>query len=214
LNDNGKTTLVVFGLDSEDKPHASRFTQDDREAAMTAARLMGFNCAEITDPGLVQVVEALPQGRIYATGRALVPFVKRELYDKLAALPLPVAPAAPEGHKEQQTPEATAKLPQAVTEVAEVTGVTEATEAIAVDPPAPTTDYWAAIELGSVILANDRASENGWWEAVVIEVGSDPDILTVAWTEFPKEPTFKVKRRDTAVMSTGVAPPVKKPGKR
>jgi hypothetical protein len=41
--------LVVFGIDPEGKPRASRFTEQDAELATKAAALLGFRTAWITD---------------------------------------------------------------------------------------------------------------------------------------------------------------------
>lgn len=43
--DRGKAIIIIFGLDKNDKPRAARFRPEDREAATTAASLMGLSVA-------------------------------------------------------------------------------------------------------------------------------------------------------------------------
>src|SRR5260370_770872 len=80
--------LVVLGIDMTDKPHASRFAERDAPFVLRAAELMGFHVIRVapenTEPH--GIAEKLPLGRIFATGRAFVPFVGRSAFDKLAAL--------------------------------------------------------------------------------------------------------------------------------
>src|SRR5665213_1822077 len=80
------STVVLLGKDNGGKFHASRFPSDQAEAALRAARLMKLRALKVTDAELDAAVQQLPEGKIYATGRGLVPFVKRELYDRFAAL--------------------------------------------------------------------------------------------------------------------------------
>src|ERR1700704_6352391 len=80
--------LVVLGIDMSDKPHASRFAERDAPFVVRAAELMGFHVIRVapenTEPHAI--AEGLPLGRIFATGRAFVPFVGRSAFDKLAVL--------------------------------------------------------------------------------------------------------------------------------
>jgi hypothetical protein len=99
-------------LDADGKPHV--FDDRDAEPVAKAARLMGFRAVRVNDAKLKQVASELPKGRLFATGRGLVPFVKRTLYDKLAALigtdaelKLPPEPNA----ADQGKPSAAAKEP-------------------------------------------------------------------------------------------------------
>jgi len=75
--------LVVYGLGKDDRPHAARFDVADQPAVQKAAALMGFKLGRAEGDVLLGVAKQLPQGKIFATGRSLVPYVKRELYDQL-----------------------------------------------------------------------------------------------------------------------------------
>lgn len=50
--------------------------------------------------------------------------------------------------------------------------------------PAAPADPWAAIRVGSVVLASD-ARNDGWWEAVVVRVEQNGATLRLKWRDFP-----------------------------
>jgi hypothetical protein len=77
--------LVVFGIDPEGKPRASRFADRDAELATKAAALLGFRLAWITDDAGRAIAEALPNGNVYARGNGFVRLVRQSTFDKLSA---------------------------------------------------------------------------------------------------------------------------------
>ena len=175
--------LVVLGIDIEGKPHASRFAEQDAPLVLRAAELMGFHVIRVPakNSELHGIAKGLPLGKIFATGRAFVPFVGRASFDKLAAL-----------------------VEGGVTEARAASG------AAAVDPLADmftgeavnTADaLWSKVEIGSVVLASQPDLWGpGWWESVVI--GIDGDDLTLRWTEAAEEP-FHASRRNVALRHPG-----------
>src|SRR5437868_6812719 len=80
--------LVVLGIDMDGKPHASRFAEHDAPFVQRAAELMGFHVVRVPPDNaeLHGIAKGLPLGKIFATGRAFVPFVRRSAFDKLATL--------------------------------------------------------------------------------------------------------------------------------
>jgi len=93
------TCLIVFGLDEKGRPHASWFGDEDVALARKAAAMMGMEAVEANSEALRALARQLPAGRVFASGRAFVPFVKGGLYSQLAAhLPAGAGPAA-EGAK-------------------------------------------------------------------------------------------------------------------
>src|SRR5437870_9346934 len=80
--------IVVLGIDVDDKPHASRFEECDAPFVQRAAEMMGFHVIRVPPDNdeLHGIAENLPLGKIFATGRAFVPFVGRTAFDKLAGL--------------------------------------------------------------------------------------------------------------------------------
>ena len=173
--------IVVLGIDVDGRAHGSRFEERDAPFVQRAAELMGFHVVRAPPDSdeLHAIAEKLPLGKIFATGRAFVPFVGRSAFDKLAAL-----------------------VEGGVTIEARATSGAEpvyplrdmfTTEAI------DTADaLWSKIEVGTMVLATQPDVYGpGWWEGVV--VGLKGDDLTVRWTDEPDEDPVKVSRRDVAL---------------
>src|SRR3954452_8640787 len=112
------TALVVFGRDNGGKPHASRFDASEAELAEKAAGLMGMQVLRPETGEQRALAAKLPRGRVFASGRAFVPFVKAAVYGPLAAFGRPSGGAGagepelgctalvggPEGHGESGDP--------------------------------------------------------------------------------------------------------------
>ena len=78
--------ILVFGRDNSSKPHASVFDEPSAEQAEKAADLMGMHVLRLETADARELAGKLPQGRVFASGRAFVPFVKAGLYASLAAI--------------------------------------------------------------------------------------------------------------------------------
>src|SRR5471032_1752221 len=78
--------LLVFGVDEANKPRAARFLPDKPQLVAKAAQLMNLKIVEANTPALVEVVEKLPTGRLYANERAFVPYIRHDLYAKILEL--------------------------------------------------------------------------------------------------------------------------------
>src|SRR5215469_10721621 len=83
--------LVLFGIDSRGKPKGARFGREQASLAIKAATQLQLNVLASNDPKVAEIAARLPVGRVHATGRTFVPFIRRDLYDKLVA-------AAPNGN--------------------------------------------------------------------------------------------------------------------
>ena len=77
--------LVLFGIDSRGKPKAARFGKQHAGLAMKAATQLQLQVLPGNDPKIADLTAQLPVGRVHATGRTFVPFIRRDLYDKLVA---------------------------------------------------------------------------------------------------------------------------------
>ena len=175
------SVLLVLGLDADGKPHGSRFNETDSALVEKAAGLMGFSVARVTEPELRQVAAKLPEGRVFGSGKAFVPFIKRSVYDQLAtAIADPpqydLGPGS-EDDSPSQASDLNAEQDEGGTEL----------------PPDP----WSEISVGEEVLCRD---DEGWWEAVVVETAGPDQPITVRWRDFPKEPRFTVPRRNVAVI--------------
>ena len=78
-------TYVVFGTDEYTKPRAARFSAEDPELLAKAAEALRLRLVEVeaANEELAEVVAKLPAGRLHATGKGLVPYIKGELYSEL-----------------------------------------------------------------------------------------------------------------------------------
>src|SRR5450432_3945719 len=86
-SDKGPATvdqLFVLGLDENGKPRGARFAELKDNIASAATDM---NCRVLVNqPETVSdIAMKLPVGRIYARGKAFIPNIKRDLYDKLLA---------------------------------------------------------------------------------------------------------------------------------
>jgi hypothetical protein len=83
------------------KPRAARFSAfsaEDTALLAKAAASLHVRLVEVTNPDLTEVAPKLPAGRLHASGKGLVPYIKGPLYlDLIAAyLPDPDPPASPD----------------------------------------------------------------------------------------------------------------------
>jgi hypothetical protein len=77
--------VVVFGLDSNWRPHAAWFPQTLADQARTAANQLRLNVIEVANGPAADLVAKLPAGQIHAAGPAMVPPVREDLYEKIVA---------------------------------------------------------------------------------------------------------------------------------
>jgi hypothetical protein len=171
--------VVVLGLDADGKPHAARFFESDAKGAASAATAMGYHAVRVTDAPLREVASTLPAGKLLDGGRAVVPFVKRDTFIKLATL-----------------------VEGAIKPAPKATDKAEAGEPLAEDEPddtgKPVYPLWSAVEIGAEVLAA-KDGVAGWWEANVVAVGGNGEVLTVRWRDAQTEPPFMVLRRKIAL---------------
>ena len=80
--------LVVFGRDATGKARASAFTQSEADLATKAAELMGLRLLPIRTDTERALAAQVPRGRVFATGRAFVPFIRAALFTELQAAAL------------------------------------------------------------------------------------------------------------------------------
>jgi hypothetical protein len=95
--------LIVFARDEKNKPHASAFDQSKAELAVKAAGLMGMHTLRVETDEQRAIAIKVPKGRVFASGKAFVPFIRSPLYDRLAAMASPVTPQSPIGEARRPT---------------------------------------------------------------------------------------------------------------
>jgi hypothetical protein len=180
LSDSPTTQLFVYGLDEAGKPKGARFPASDTEKVLTVATAMKLQSSQVCSDVVANVGMKLPVGRIYARGKAFIPNIKRDLYDKLLA----AIGSSPATHDHSQV-EGTAASANPSSGVARAP-----TEARAILPPLTSglPQNWESISAGNMILI-DAGPGEGWWEAIVIS--RDDAILTLRYRDYPKVPKFE-----------------------
>ena len=175
LSNSPSTQLFVYGLDEAGKPKGARFPASDTEKVLTVATAMKLQSSQVCSDVVANVGMKLPVGRIYARGKAFIPNIKQELYDKLLA----AIGSCKEGHDHSQ-----------VEGTAASSATPAPTEAGAILPPLASglPQNWESISAGNMILI-DAGPGEGWWEAIVIS--RDDAILTLRYRDYPKAPKFE-----------------------
>lgn len=178
--------LVVFGIDSAKKRHASRFGSACAPVALKAARSMGMRTLRVISDEQRQIAMKLPPGKVSPKGKAVVPLVRPALYDKLLAVagdtPTNDTPAVPPADGGQEAPS---------------------------PPPASNGkpkpgDDWSCLVAGSVVLAKESVDQ-GWFECVVQNM--DGDTLTLRWQGWPDLPKFNRKLTQVALLHPQMVKP-------
>jgi hypothetical protein len=135
--------IYVFGAHDGGKPRGARFSLQDVDKIMEAVRELKLAMGEDHSPRMAELGMKLPLGRIYARGKAFIPFIRKELFEQLrdAQFGPPSAPAGKE-------------IPQSDIAYAD----------------SPTS--WKEITLGNEVIAHATHIE-GWWEATVVARDGD-----------------------------------------
>lgn len=180
--------IVIFGRDGAGKPHASKFLPADRDAVVKAAALMDFRALNVADDGIAELTKALPDGKIFESGKCFVPFVKLDLCTQIERY----ADANPEQVAVYDGPL------DASADVQAADARDTVTDATADDLTRPAD--WHSFTVGSVVLAVD-VPEDGWWEAEVTHVhesgtkAKSIPMLTLRWRMWPDDGTI-IRRFD------------------
>src|ERR1700728_2872417 len=171
--------VILFGIDGRGKPKAARFRKDHAGLAVKAAGQLQLQVLANDNPTVAEIAARLPVGRVHATGRAFVPFIPRDLYDKLIAV-------ASNGNGYQSA--AASQSPS------NPSGST---------PNLP--ESWDKIGLGDLVVAQ-ASPEDGWYVAIVIE--SNGDMFTLRWRDYPRERRFARHRHRIGLMYPSAKPGV------
>lgn len=174
-------SVVIFGLDDSGKPHASSFVASDTALATKAASLMGMKLLCVTTEHQHSVAERLPKGKVFASGKGFVPFVKASLFAELVAV-------APEAVVPDLPVEEAGESPLGAS--------TSSQGFLSGNLSRPA--HWAEIEAGAVVLAA-AATDEGWYECAVLSTEGD-DQLRLQYCEWPNEPVFCVQRSQVALI--------------
>jgi hypothetical protein len=168
------TPLVLFGIDSRGKAKAARFGKEHAGLAMKAANQLQLQVLASNDPEVAEIAARLPVGRVHATGRMFVPFIRRDLYDQLLA-----AAAANGNLHEPPAPPANG-----------MSGNDAASPPSRSSPKLPRD--WQEIGVGDLVVAQ-QSLEDGWYEAIVVDANGD--MFSLRWRDYPRQRQFVRHRR-------------------
>jgi hypothetical protein len=167
--------LFVFGLDNEGKPRGARFVEFN-EKVVSGTAAINLTYVHPASAAFAEVGMKLPAGRLYASGKAFVPPIRRELLGKLEAV---LAVPGDESEVHHQPPRESD---------------------VAVAPGLPRS--WDSIEIGHVVLApDDSPIEYGYWPCVVIK--REDHVLTLRLRDYPNKGTYVRHIAQVALINPG-----------
>jgi hypothetical protein len=175
------TPVVLFGIDSRGKPKAARFGKQHAGLALKAATQLQLQVLAGNDPKIAGLAAQLPVGRVHATGRTFVPFIRRDLYDQLVAAAAngnahPASSSSGSSGASGSTPGGSApRLPR----------------------------NWQEIGVGDLVLFQD-CLEDGWYEAIIVSAVGD--MFTLRWRDYPRQRRFARHRLRLGLLYPGPKP--------
>jgi hypothetical protein len=170
--------LFVFGIDDAGKPRGARFAEFN-EKIVNVASDMKLTSVHSASAAFSEIAMKLPAGRLYASGKAFVPPIRRDLVEKLNAVL-----AAPGDESQTHRP------------TAQQVSTPEGSKVRVAGLPRG----WDSVSVGHVVLAMD-GPEDGWWECVVLS--RDEDVLTLRLRDYPKQGTYVRHLTQVALIHPG-----------
>ncbi len=182
-----EAAFIVLGRDEAGKAHASWFDAADRPAAEAAARAMGFAGLCAAADGVRELAGNLPRGRVFASGRAFVPFVRASLYEHLLThLPegaVEAARAAAKANAAENPAPADGSKPAA--SYAEASGKEERPD-------------WKKLKKGDLVLAT-LGGDEPWYPAIIVDEKSN-GLVEVRWRDYADDPNVIRRREHLALL--------------
>ncbi|MBC6718669.1 hypothetical protein H9Q09_21020 [Aurantimonas sp. DM33-3] len=173
-------SMIVLGRDDAGKAHASWFDAGEAKLAAKAAAMMGMNALTVATDELRELAAVLPHGRVFASGRAFVPFVRASTYDKLAAHVPEGKTAKPLRLVGGSGKDETAKSPGPKLPAGAVVRGT-------------LPEDWSKLAVGHKVLTSYE-KDNGWWPAYITEEADD-GMFVLRW-EDEGDPTPLIRKRE------------------
>ncbi|MDW9525874.1 hypothetical protein GOA61_20340 [Sinorhizobium meliloti] len=177
--------IIMVGVDNDGRPHASWFAEDDGDAAAVAADMMEMALIELEGEELAAIAKNLPRGKLFESGKAFVPFVKRTVYDQLAK------------YLDDEYLTAAAARVEAAAAAASAAAEDYAKASKGEMPPRQPED-WSKFQVGDLVLARETPEE-GWFEAIIVEQAAD-NRFRLRWRDWPDLPNFTRALTDIALL--------------
>jgi hypothetical protein len=175
--------FFVFGLDDKGKPRGARFAEFN-ERALNFAIDLNLTGIHPASPAIAEIGMKLPPGRLYSSGKAFVPNIRRDLVEKLGA-----ALATPGDESQTHKPVAPSEGHSDETTVRTISPITSGLPR-----------SWESVAAGHVVLIHESPAD-GWWEATV-EI-RDAEILTLRFRDYPRQPKFQRHISQVALINPG-----------
>jgi hypothetical protein len=192
-NDAFGNPVFAFGLDENGKPRGARFSQGLNDQLVSVALDMNCRVVQNHSAALTALGMKLPVGRVYASGKAFIPNIRRDLYDKLEA-----ARQQPPERIEGLTPINLFKEQPPASEPSDKPATVPCVSPMVSGLP----KSWEAIAPGHLVLAFEGPGE-GYWESVV--VSREDEILTLHYRDYPKVKNFQRHITTVALINPGPA---------
>lgn len=189
--DQPAPAVVLFGLDDRGKAHAAWFAEDHAAAGAAAAEAMGMFALPVEDDAVRALAGQVPQGKIFASGKAFVPFVKASLFDALVM-------HLPEDQRDRARQPVRVSGKAAGNSYAVASGAVDGGGSAPAGTPHDLPDDWSKIKVGSVVLASE-GREDGWYEADVLEA-LPGNRFKLRWHDWPDLPKFERTLTEIALL--------------
>jgi hypothetical protein len=182
-------------MNGSGKPRAAYFEAKQIDLALKAANQLGLKVLRVVGPEQSEVAAQLPAGQIYASGRGVVPFVRKGLYAKLTQ----VAKLEPPAKRAMaQSAAAPARKVSSAGERADGNAAQKGANQDASAGSDALLPNWEAIAVGHRVVAQESDPEDGWSEATVVRI--DGDMLTLRWCLPPNKRFFARHRVNVGLM--------------
>jgi hypothetical protein len=161
------TAIVAFGYDEKRRPRGAWFAQssDTLESALTEMKCHIWQKVPQT---LRDLCSKLPEGRLLSSGKVMMPGIRKEIHEQLAAASVQV-----------NFDELATTLHDRLTSEEKSTLEKGGHSA----PNSP----WDDLRVGDLVLAPFGPDE-GWWEACVVRL--EQGVATLKFPDHPKEPAI------------------------
>jgi hypothetical protein len=179
------SAVILFGMIETGKPRAGTFRGPDIEPALKAASLLHLSVLTADSSEARELAGKLPAGRIQAKGHNIVPFVRNELYKRIAELSKPSVAAA---SANQSSPNDQKKSGETL----KLSGAS---------PRLPRN--WDDINVGDLVISQDADPADGWWQAIVIEKNGDR--FKLRWQQLARGRPIQKHRLTLALMYAGAS---------
>jgi hypothetical protein len=173
--------IVMVGVDDDGKARAARYEEKDAAAVHQAARVMDFRVGSAKSKQTAELVDTLPIGKLFESGKGLVPLVREDVFYKLSELLTFDELWTRRGVVDNARGNPAASLVKTAD------------------------DLWSTISVGSTVLCYDRSfAGEPCWCAAIVTAARNGNTLTVRWRDYPGFKPFTVERRAVALLRPDV----------